>query len=393
MSARGLLAGIAVRLRSLEFFTVPARKPATTVPFMHPYSKLGDIAFWKKSVASRHMLDIRELWNPKFHLKREHKVATFGSCFAQHIGKALAAREFHWLNTEPAPYGLSPENCRRYNYDVFSCRTANIYTVSLLKQWVCWALRKNNEPDETWEKDGRIYDPFRPTIEPDGFKSAEEMRASRSATIRAFRQVIEKTDVFVFTLGLTESWVNSKHGYEYPLCPGTACGEFDPARHEFRNQRFDFIKTNLFEAFELMRGLNSRLKFILTVSPVPLAATNSGNHVLTATMESKSILRSVAGELARDVPWIDYFPSYEIINSPAFKGAFFEPDLRNVSRHGVDFVMDSFFGCLNSKYGTEPRLEQPAKSLNNRLESRDDVVCEEEMLEAFGDGAREPVRT
>jgi hypothetical protein len=212
------------------------------------------------------------------------------------------------------------------------------------------------------------------------------MRASRRVAVRAFRRAVEEADLFVFTLGLTESWFHARHGYEYPLCPGTAAGEFDPGVHEFRNQRFEFIKAQLAGALDIMRGLNPRLNVLLTVSPVPLIATNSGNHVLVATSGSKAVLRAVAGELAADAAWVDYFPSYELISSPPFRGAFFEPDLRNVTPQGVDFVMDTFFGCLESKHGAEAPVP-PARAEPARPElTRDDIVCEEEMLDAFGEG-------
>jgi hypothetical protein len=96
-----------------------------------------------------------------------------------------------------------------------------------------------------------------------------------------------------------------------------------------------------------MKTINPKLKIILTVSPVPLTATNSGKHVLIATMQSKSILRAVAGQLSDEYSYIDYFPSYEIINSAVFKGVFFEPNQRNVNPHGVSFVMDHFFNGIN----------------------------------------------
>ena len=72
----------------------------------------------------------------------------------------------------------------------------------MLKQWVEWALDKKTPPTEYWQKESRFYDPFRPNIEPKGFESEEEMQLSRQTTIKAFRQVIEQSDFFVFTLGL-----------------------------------------------------------------------------------------------------------------------------------------------------------------------------------------------
>ncbi len=345
---------------------------------MNPYQDLPENAFWKTAVAQKSMFDISGLWSPKFHIKRADNVATYGSCFAQHIGKALAARKFNWLSTEHAPQGLSADNAKRFNFDIFSARTGNIYTTSLLKQWAEWAFEVTTPADEVWCKDGRYFDPFRPQIEPNGFASLQEVVDSRNDTINAFRASVEQSQYFVFTLGLTESWRNVKGNYEYPMCPGTIAGDFIPDTHRFVNQQFNQVLNNLGQSLDLMRKHNPKLKFILTVSPVPLTATKSGQHVLTATMLSKSILRAVAGQLATNRKYVDYFPSFEIINSPVFKGTFFEPNQRQVNPYGVNFVMDSFFRCLEEKFGAYPSVGKPLSTPNA------DEVCEEQLLEAFG---------
>lgn len=344
---------------------------------MNPYEALPARAFWKPAVASRSMFDIGPLWNPRFEILAKNKVATYGSCFAQHIGRSLQARGFGWHITEPPPFGLNEENCKRFNYNIFSSRTGNIYTTSLLRQWISWALDEIPVPSETWREGDRFFDPFRPAVEPGGFPDEDELLKSRAQTVASFGKSIRTADYFVFTLGLTESWVHRLKGYEYPMCPGTVAGEFNPDHHEFRNQDFGTIIGNLRESIRMMRAVNAELRFILTVSPVPLTATMSGDHVLVATMASKSILRAVAAQLVSEDPATDYFPSYEIINSPVFKGAFFEPNQRNVNPYGVEFVMDSFFKCLTTRFGSG---KPPAAARRSKVS---DEVCEEELLSAF----------
>ncbi len=326
------------------------------------------------------MFDSDQLWSPKFRIEPTSPVATYGSCFAQHIGKTLEQRGFHWLVTERRPYGLSDNSSKTFNYEVFSSRTGNIYTASLLKQWVRWALNISRPPEEYWEASGSYFDPFRPAVEPGGFESVDELLQSRAATIDAFRESIEKSKYFVFTLGLTESWFDTRHGYEYPMCPGTVAGVFDLSAHKFVNQHFAMIRDSLAESIRLMRGINKNLCFIFTVSPVPLTATNSGNHVVVATMYSKSVLRAVAGQMADNNVLIDYFPSYEIINSPVFRGSFFEPNQRNVTSHGVNFVMGHFFRCLATKFGAYPTPRPHVQMAQKKI----DEVCEEELLAVFG---------
>lgn len=346
---------------------------------MNPYENLPPKAFWKRAVAQNSMFNVGGLWNPKFKVSPKTPVATYGSCFAQHIGRALQARGYEWLRTENAPTGMSDENAHLFNYGIFSSRTGNIYTTSLLLQWLRWSFGKEAMPDEIWEKDGRFYDPFRPRAEPNGFATVAELRASQQQTLKSFRESVTQAEFFVFTLGLTERWRNSEKGYEYPMCPGTVAGEFDENLHSFDNMIFSDVQKNLYAALTILREQNEKLRIILTVSPVPLTATKSGKHVLVATMQSKSVLRAVAGQTADSRHYVDYFPSYEIISSPVFRGGFFEPNQRGVAQHGVDFVMDSFFKDLQTKFGKSAT----AKAGKPAPISQNDVACEEELLEAF----------
>ena len=353
---------------------------------MNPYSSLEERAFWSPAIAKRNMFDINDLWRPAFKIDGKSMIVTFGSCFAQHFSRALVARNFSWFDAEPAPMGLSEDDAKRFNYGIFSARTGNIYTTSLLLQWTEWAVGEKPVPDEVWEKDGRFYDPFRPRIEPNGFASREEVIESRLLCVEAFRRAITTADTFVFTLGLTESWWNEETGYEYPICPAAIDDSFGRPSDVFINQGYAQISASLRRAIGLMRHLRRGLRFLLTVSPVPLTATNSGNHVLVATMESKSRLRAVAGEVAGSVPRCDYFPSYEIINSPPFQGVFFEANRRNVNHNGVDFVMRTFFEGLSRARQADPAqpaTPRPARAAQPTKSSAD-LVCEEEMLAAFG---------
>ncbi|WNC71300.1 GSCFA domain-containing protein [Thalassotalea psychrophila] len=360
-----------------------SRKPKKVIE-KNPYENLPEKAFWKLAISNRSMFDIDGIWSPKFNITKTDNIVTFGSCFAQHIGNALKHKGFNWLITERPPECCNPRLSKKYNYNIFSARTANIYTTSLLMQWTEWSLGIKKVPTEIWEKENRFYDPFRPTIEPNGFESKLELINSREVTLKSFKSSIEKASYFVFTLGLTESWFN-KNNFEYPMCPGTVSGFFDSAQHVFVNQDYNQISSSLLDAIALMRQINPDLKFIITVSPVPLTATNTDKHVAVATMGSKSILRAVAEKLTQAFDYIDYFPSYEIINSPIFKGVFFEPNQRSVNPFGVNFVMENFFKCLESKFDNSKNRTQVVKSSYKKIEVSEDVVCEEELLANFGD--------
>ena len=347
----------------------------------HPYQRLEAPAFWRSAVAEAGPFGLSELWTPKFPVQPDHTIVTAGSCFAQHLGRALVKRGYGWTDFEPAPPWLMGNLARQFGYGVFSARTGNIYTPTMLLQWLRLAFEEDPQPEEVWHSDGRYFDPLRPAIEPDGFDSPEEVLAARVATCAALRRAVESTDIFVFTLGLTECWYNLQTGLEYALCPGTVAGTFDKSLHGFGNGNTRSVSRDLNEAIARLKQHNPDIRVLLTVSPVPLTATASGNHVMTATTYSKSVLRAVAGMTAEEKKFVDYFPSYEIITHPVFRGMFFAPNMRSVVPEGVNTVMRHFFADQARVFGVQTPSAAPAQTLSQAEDM--DVKCEEELLDAF----------
>lgn len=350
----------------------------------HPYEALPPHAFWRAAVADRDMSDIADLWVPKIRISKGDTLATAGSCFAQHLSRAMVQAKFCWLEAEPAPPQLSTALARSYGYGVFSFRTGNIYTASMLRQWVEAAFDLKPLDAELWEREGRIYDPLRPAIEVNGFATVAECLALREQSLAAIRKVLSEVDLFVFTLGLTESWKNRVTGLTYAACPGTLAGTFLPEDHVFHNQTYPEVKADLEATFDCIRQHNPSVKFLLTVSPVPLVASASGQHVLPSTVYSKSVLRAVAGDLCAQAEDLDYFPSYEIITSHPFRGRFFRPNQREVAGAGVDFVMRHFFaGIGGGDAPSDRRTDLGPVPASPTDEPDDDIQCEEALLEAF----------
>ncbi len=353
----------------------------------NPYSDLPPTAFWRTGVAEAGLFGLKNLWSSPWELPADARFSTFGSCFAQHISRALKARRMGWVDGEPAPGGTPPDLARDFNYGVFSARTANIYTAAqllLLLRMVAGEVAV--DVPEVWETEGRFRDSLRPAIEPTGFASVAEAVLSRRAMLRGLKRAIEGADVFVFTLGLTEGW-ESMSGQPYAACPGTMGGTFDAGWHRFVNYRHASIRQALEESLAILRRLNPAIHLLLTVSPVPLTATASGGHVLSATTYSKSVLRAVAGEMAEDHAVVDYFPSFEIITGPATRSAFYEPNLRSVVPEGVEVVMGHFFNGLSltgpARHGVEAAAEAALDAAIARDMKDEELACEEAALEAF----------
>jgi len=345
----------------------------------HPYKNQPSRAFWKSAVADRSPFDLNDLYERKFDILPEDRIATGGSCFAQHIGKRMQKSGFAYLDAEPAPPLLPQAMHGEFGYGIYSARYGNLYTAAQLDQLFDRAFDTFAPADDIWETRGRWYDAFRPNIEKDGFASREEVVAARDTHYAAVRTLFTEASIYVFTLGLTEAWVSKHDDAVYPTCPGTIAGTFDDARYAFRNFTAAEVVRDLTAFVGKVRAVNPAIRILLTVSPVALAATATRQHVLPATIYSKSVLRAAAGELSERHDFIDYFPSFEIISSHPMRAMFFEPGMREVNPAGVDFVMSHFFAA----HRPPPDAEGEGRTLPAEADEADEIVCEEAVLEAW----------
>lgn len=346
-----------------------------------PYKNLSPRAYWKLCRSDKNFR-VSELFASTFKLNHKDRIATMGSCFAQNIGKYLKASDAKFLDVEPAPCKMPSDVAKSYGYDLFSARYGNVYTARQLRQLVEDAITEKVHQVAIWQKGDRFYDAIRPSVEPAGLSTPDEVMLHRVSHLRLVRKMISEMDVFIFTLGLTEIWSDGPTGVVFPTAPGTIAGEYDSSRHACENMRYLAIYQDLTYTISLLREINPNLRVVLTVSPVPLTATAFGGHVLSATTYSKSVLRSVAQDVVDDFEDVNYFPSYEIITGSPFKSAFYRENLRSVTREGVDNVMSVFFEAY-------PDLSKPVfpaivkTGTEVDVAPSDELTCEELLLEAF----------
>lgn len=350
----------------------------------HPYQDLPPEAFWSRSVAGCAPHDINPALPAPFKLSGQDKIVTAGSCFAQNIGPRLPGMGLTYLITEPAHPMLPAELTTAYGYELFSARYGNLYTARQLLQLWYRAYGAFQPQEDCWdEADGRLIDPFRPRIQPRGFLTAQEYAAERARHFAAVRRAFETMDVFIFTLGLTESWRARTDGAVFPLCPGVAGGAFDPARHEFHNFTIEEITSDLVQFIDTIRRRNPVCRFILTVSPVPLVATaRQDTHVMAAASYSKSVLRVASEMAASQRESVAYFPAYEIINSP-FTPHYYAEDKRSVTAAGVDHVMRSFAASFTDNPAplATAAVQSQTQARLARMEDAIRVHCDEMILD------------
>jgi hypothetical protein len=354
----------------------------------HPYRRLPDKAFWRRSVAMLPPEAVDPVGVFRLRLEPDTKVATAGSCFAQHIARHLEKSGFNYYVTEPGHQILPKAIREAHNYGLFSARYGNIYTARQLLQLFNRAFGRFSPVEDAWiESDGSVRDPFRPTIQPRGFVSVAEMRADRTQHLAAVRSMFETLDVFVFTFGLTECWESRLDAAVFPLCPGVEGGTFDPNKYVFRNQDAAEVISDMSEFVDALREVNEKAQIVLTVSPVPLVASaDPGAHALSATTYSKSVLRVAAETLRRRYTHVHYFPSYEIIIGAFNRGHYFAQDLRSVTEEGVLHVMRLFLhhasgGLTVDSLLTSDRRSKSEDDFLARAETFVEAECDEAALD------------
>ena len=349
----------------------------------NPYRGLATSQYWRSGVAEVGPGQFDPVTSVKFQITSHDAISTLGSCFAQHLARHIKDSGLRYMVTEPLLETEEQTEQAAMMATQFSARYGNIYTpcqaLQLLDRANGWETA-----DDVWERNGRYFDAFRPHVRAGGFATIDELRDARIAHLQAVKRVFTESDVVVFTLGLTEAWMSTMDGAVYPTAPGVIAGSQDNSQHVFRNFSYPEVLSDLLNWCQRVREMNSNVRILLTVSPVPLNATYMPRNVWTSTTYSKAVLRAVAGDVATELSYVDYFPSYEIITSPQVHGRYFEDDLREVTSVGVKHVMRVFDRHYVLRDGTsDPRgpTQVRAASKIRGGQKVSDVFCDEEFLD------------
>lgn len=331
-----------------------ARRPAGR---RSPYADLPRAAFWRSAMRAPDEATVAALYRPKFDLTPQTRLMTAGSCFAQHLHRTLTRAGWNVLQGEGTGRLLPAALARDYGYNIYSARYGNIYTARQLRQLIEDALSDTPRPAPVWTRDGRVFDALRPTVEPHGLDSADLVQEARRDHLACVRGVLAETDVLIFTLGLTECWIDRTTGLALPTAPGTVAGQYDPDTVTFHNFTYPEVLADLCASRDLLHAAGYPVRILLTVSPVPLTATASGAHVGTATTYSKSVLRAVCGVLEAQDPDFDYFPLTKSSPQPPPVGPI-SPATGAIRRPPASIP---FWACLPWPMATAPPPKSPPR--------------------------------
>lgn len=198
------------------------------------------------------------------------KVTTLGSCFAQHVSHRLREEGYPTYHK-----GVGEEINSTY---------ANRHLID-------------------WVADGPVT------------SFGRELEDIYGAEMRAeMRDNIAASGVFIFTLGVAPTYFDAETG-EFVFSHGTNLDrKLLGSRYRFRTTSVGENVANLRHIIDRVRSLSRGIRFVITVSPVPLAATLEMPSAVEADAISKSVMRLTAHEIVHSgIPGIHYWPSFEIV--------------------------------------------------------------------------------
>jgi len=252
-------------------------------------------------------------WLPeKPFISKKMRITTFGSCFADYVSVYLRNQG----------YNIGDKDTHHYNSHIIKFSDGIVNTFALLQQFQ-WVYENKNFSQNLW------------------YGGKGEFAEVNEKIRKTTKEIFEKTDVFIITLGLSEVWYNKLTGeIMWRAVPKEM---FDEKIHGFRMATFTENYHNLEKIYNIIRKYRGNIPIIFTLSPVPLVATFRPVSCLSANSVSKALLRASVDEFYRNFETDEklfYFPSYEIVKD--FISNPYQKDNRHVKEEVVETIMDAF---------------------------------------------------
>lgn len=292
-----------------------------------PSSKLGAESSYGDNKCWPH-------FSPSFKFNRDSKIFPIGSCFARNIEEYLVSLN---LNVPTASF-KAPKS----EWPGRPSGILNKYSPTAIRQAVEWAagifyrdkLVSESDLDSLsfYTKSENVVDLQLASFIP----VSKERHLQRRNEIYNLYSEVFSSDVITMTLGMTETWHDKETGKFIDAAPMTKELLSEKDRFEFVNLTATQSATEILRAIEVIKQINSKAKFVITVSPVPLLRTFSGNSQVIANCYSKSTLRSACELITSSISPQDivYFPSYEIVTTSK-SWDFWQKDLQHIKSGGV----------------------------------------------------------
>jgi hypothetical protein len=305
--------------------------------------------------------------NPHRLISKDTPIGSAGSCFALRIAHQLQIWGYNYvIEEDDLPSDFPLDQLTSTSYRMAPARCGTLFNVPSMRQMVERAFGEWH-PEKVVAQDGRKWiDPYR-SVKPAYQDEAGYLNDYEKHTA-ALRRSLMKCDVFVLTLGLTEAWYFAHDGSYTSISPW----KMDPHLLRMKNLTVEDNVQELERLYAVYKKHKPGIKFIISVSPVPLNKTFSPDrHIVEANSLSKATLRVAAEEFVRRHPDdAFYFPSYEVVTQGTRRA--WEEDQRHVSPEAVERVMTLFqkMFLVDQKQLEVARPPENVGPLPSRVQSR-----------------------
>jgi hypothetical protein len=234
-------------------------------------------------------------------------ILAMGSCFAEHMGRALEGRKFQVVQN---PFGIL--------FNPISIVGALTHMLSN-EQYTEANLLFNDGLWYSFDHHGRF-------AHPDPAKAAEQINRE----LAVGRQMLLEGEWLLLTMGTAHVWLKKDTQAIVANC------------HRFPNELFqrerlgvEAVTDTLGEVITRCRQENPNLKVILTVSPVRYVRDG-----LVDSQRSKAALILAAEQLEQHFPFVHYFPAYELVTDELRDYSFFDRAGTHPNEDAVAFVWE-----------------------------------------------------
>ncbi len=262
-------------------------------------------------------------------------ILSIGSCFAENIGRKLASQKIPILVN---PFGIL------YNPG------------SIIK-----ALERTLEANPYTEEDLVNHNQLWHSFEHHGqFSTTDRQECLSRINASLFRaaEFLLGTSVLNLTLGTAFYFEYRPTGEVVANCHKMPGNLFARKKYEVEE-----IVENFSRVLCEIRGRHPDVNVVMTVSPV--------RHVrdgLVPNMQSKATLVLAVEKLTQQLPFVHYFPAYEIMMDDLRDYRFYKSDLLHPSDLAIDYIWEHFQQCVLSEDAQEliPQVTAFAKASEHR---------------------------
>ncbi len=232
-----------------------------------------------------------------------------GSCFAENIGHRLQRYKFPALLN---PFGIiyNPVSIQQ---SIHRMLTGQPYTAE--------ELISNQGIFYSFDHHGQFSD-TNPTA----------TLSLINQSLEAGSSFLKRAKYLIITLGTANVFVQRSTGKVVANCHKFPAQEFEKKRLPPQQ-----IQTGLAKSLNQILALNPAIEVILTVSPI--------RHIrdgLIESQRSKASLLLAVEELVKALPFVSYFPAYELMMDDLRDYRFYEKDLIHPNQMAIDYIWEGF---------------------------------------------------